>query len=127
MRSPPLRRKTTCEKRDLVQSGTSSLTSWPDVKLIPQTNKQTLKGEVIVCPGTASRRNRTQHFRPTYPISITDHGQLGTVALPKQHFMWAPVGQSWAPNGPWMGLTGAHLGMLLWWDSYPVGIRAGGS
>ena len=26
---------------------------------------------------------------------------------------WAPVGQSWAPNGPRMGLTGAHLGMLL--------------
>ena len=38
MRSPPLRRKTTCEKHDLVQSGKSSLTSWPDVKLIPQTN-----------------------------------------------------------------------------------------
>ena len=41
MHSPPLRRKTTCEKHDLVQSGKSSLTSWPDVKLIPQTNKQT--------------------------------------------------------------------------------------
>ena len=41
MRSPPLRRKTTCEKHDLVQSGKSSLMSWPDVKLIPQTNKQT--------------------------------------------------------------------------------------
>ena len=26
---------------------------------------------------------------------------------------WAPVGQSWAPNGPRVGLTGAHLGMLL--------------
>ena len=26
---------------------------------------------------------------------------------------WAPGGQSWAPNGPRMGLTGAHLGMLL--------------
>ena len=26
---------------------------------------------------------------------------------------WAPVGQTWAPNGPRMGLTGAHLGMLL--------------
>ena len=26
---------------------------------------------------------------------------------------WAPVGQSWDPNGPRMGLTGAHLGMLL--------------
>ena len=25
----------------------------------------------------------------------------------------APVGQSWAPNGPRMGLTGARLGMLL--------------
>ena len=41
MRSPPLRRETTCEKHDLVQSGKSSLKSWPDVKLIPQTNKQT--------------------------------------------------------------------------------------
>ena len=40
MRSPPLWRETTCEKHDLVQSGKSSLTSWPDVKLIPQTNKQ---------------------------------------------------------------------------------------
>ena len=39
MRSPPLRRKTTCEKHDLVQSGKSLLKSWPDVKLIPQTNK----------------------------------------------------------------------------------------
>ena len=38
MRSLPLRRKTTCEKHDLVQSGKSSLKSWPDVKLIPQTN-----------------------------------------------------------------------------------------
>ena len=38
MRSPPLRHKTTCEKHDLVQSGKSSLMSWPDVKLIPQTN-----------------------------------------------------------------------------------------
>ena len=28
---------------------------------------------------------------------------------------WAPVGQSWAPNGPRMGLTGAHLAMLLGW------------
>ena len=28
----------TCEKHDLVQSGKSSLTSWPDIKLIPQTN-----------------------------------------------------------------------------------------
>ena len=43
MRSPPLGRKTTCEKHDLVQSGKSSLTSWPDVKLIPQTNKQISK------------------------------------------------------------------------------------
>ena len=41
MRSPPLRRKTTCEKHDLVQSGKSSLKSWPGVKLIPQANKQT--------------------------------------------------------------------------------------
>ena len=41
MRSPSLRRKTTCEKHDLVQSGKSSLTSWPDIKLIPQTNKLT--------------------------------------------------------------------------------------
>ena len=45
MRSPPLRRETTCEKHDLVQSGKSSLTSWPDVKLIPQTNKQTPESE----------------------------------------------------------------------------------
>ena len=30
----------TSEKHDLVQSGKSSLKSWPDVKLIPQTNKQ---------------------------------------------------------------------------------------
>ena len=43
MRSPPLRRETTCEKHDLVQSGKSSLMTWPDVKLIPQTNKQTNK------------------------------------------------------------------------------------
>ena len=28
---------------------------------------------------------------------------------------WAPVGQSRAPNGPRMGLTGAHLAMLLGW------------
>ena len=28
------------EKHDLLQSGKSSLTSWPDVKLIAQTNKQ---------------------------------------------------------------------------------------
>ena len=42
MRSPPLRRKRTCEKHDLVQSGKSSMMSWPDVKLIPQTNKATL-------------------------------------------------------------------------------------
>ena len=47
MRSPPLRRKTFCEKHDLVQSGKSSLTSWPDVKLIPQTNKQTM----VIMPG----------------------------------------------------------------------------
>ena len=40
MRSPPLWRKTSCEKHDLVQSGKSSLKSWPDVKLIPQTNKR---------------------------------------------------------------------------------------
>ena len=39
MRSLPLRRKTTCEKHDLVQSGKSSVMSWADVKLIPQTNK----------------------------------------------------------------------------------------
>ena len=39
MWSPPLRRETTCEKHDLVQSGKSSMMSWPDVKLIPQTNK----------------------------------------------------------------------------------------
>ena len=45
MRSPPLRRKTTYEKHDLVQSGKSSLTSWPDVKLIPQTNKHSC----VVC------------------------------------------------------------------------------
>ena len=36
----PLRRKPTCKKHDLVQSGKSSLMSWPDVKLIPQRNKQ---------------------------------------------------------------------------------------
>ena len=40
-RSPPLRRKTTCEKHDLLQSGKSSLVSWPDFKLIPQRNKET--------------------------------------------------------------------------------------
>ena len=44
MRSPPLRRKTTCKKHDLVQSGNSSLKSWLDVKLIPQTNKQ-----IVIC------------------------------------------------------------------------------
>ena len=33
--------KTTSEKHDLVQSGKSSLTNWPDVKLIPQTNIDT--------------------------------------------------------------------------------------
>ena len=42
MRSLPLWREITCEKHDLVQSGKSSLKSWPDVKLIPQT-KQTNK------------------------------------------------------------------------------------
>ena len=26
---------------------------------------------------------------------------------------WAPIGQSWAPFGPRLGLSGAHLGMLL--------------
>ena len=45
--SPPLRRKTTCEKHDLVQSGKSSLKSWPDVKLIPQTNKQTCQPKFL--------------------------------------------------------------------------------
>ena len=40
MRSLALRRKTTCEKHDLVQSGKSSLMSCPDIKLIPQTNSE---------------------------------------------------------------------------------------
>ena len=37
-----------CEKHDLVQSGKSSMMSWPDVKLIPQT-KQTNKLCAYVC------------------------------------------------------------------------------
>ena len=57
MRSPPLRRETTCEKHDLVQSGKNSLKSWPDVKLIPQTNKQTLvKNRSSVAPADRKRR-----------------------------------------------------------------------
>ena len=42
MQSLPLGLKTTCEKHDLVQSGKSSLMSWPDIEPIPQTNKQTV-------------------------------------------------------------------------------------
>ena len=49
MQSPPLRRKTTCKKHDLVQSGKSSLKSWPDVKLIPQTNKPPFRWVVNCC------------------------------------------------------------------------------
>ena len=40
--------KTTCKKHDLVQSGKSSLMSWPDVKVIPQTNKQTNFGFILM-------------------------------------------------------------------------------
>ena len=50
MRSLPLQRKTTCEKHDLVQSGKSSLTSWPYVKLIPQTNKPWPDVDIVATP-----------------------------------------------------------------------------
>ena len=46
--------KTTCENHDLVQSGKSSLKSWPDVKLIPQTNKQDTVGGSVYLHDTVS-------------------------------------------------------------------------
>ena len=49
MRSPPLWRKTTCKRHDLVQSGKSSMMSWPDVKLIPQTNNPTCSSKSASC------------------------------------------------------------------------------
>ena len=80
MRSLPLRHKTTCEKHDLVQSGKSSLTSWPDVKLIPQTNKQTLYRPHFPCfshpqdflqlgPLELKLLNVTGHRMPIYRLS----------------------------------------------------------
>ena len=35
--------------------------------------------------------------------------------LPKQHYIWAPVGPRWAPIKPKLGPTGAQLRMLLGW------------
>ena len=39
-------------------------------------------------------------------VSIVFGVLYGLTYLPKQHSMWAPVGQSWAPNGPDWGRYG---------------------
>ena len=49
MWSPPLWRKTSVKSMTLRQSGKSSLTSWPDVKLNPQTNNLVYSNIMFIC------------------------------------------------------------------------------
>ena len=72
MRSLPLRRKTTCEKHDLVQSGKNSLKSWPDVKLIPQTNNCGIPCWHMACCPSEAVLHRGQRV-PLLQIGTSSH------------------------------------------------------